>query len=289
MKITSLRNGMVYEKVSKKRERKHFEVLDILSDKIGGYTRELITLGDVVAKSTTSVNISELNNPSSWTYVDGAIVVEQTHIIKKILYQNGNEKIIDRKVNLSDVEKMASVDSLSGTYAADITGPRQKRKKVSTSDQTEADGNRVIYESSFYWNLMRFRYEDIDILGSIISKCVPVFQNIFAEPKNISKQVHLQEFDAWKSDGKSLKEIRDMGNRIKIFSPDQIGTPVSPQTIITRLMKSFYHFGTESDKKSLGLDKDLSDMPCGPINVKLRKKARLKNRRRETGSNNGKR
>tara|TARA_R110002020_G_scaffold43048_4_gene125503 strand:+ start:496 stop:1584 length:1089 start_codon:yes stop_codon:yes gene_type:complete len=130
------------------------------------------------------------------------------------------------------------------------------------------DSDVVMYDNEFYWRLMRYTYQDLDVLGAALIKCVPIFEDIHVVPKYGSKAVHQQELDKFRDGNVQLREIRAMGNRIRSNTPDQIGTPVSPQQIVKRMMRAFYHWGSHDEKESLGLNKRVSELPYGKQNQK---------------------
>lgn len=283
MKLSTLRNGMVFKKVSKTTGSNHYEIADVLQDSVNGYTREIITLGNVSTKETTAVTISDLNNPRQWKEVKGAVVTEQTEVVKKVVFADGAEKVLDREIvrenqvyvesipekkkepaqktvivnNHFDIKKAAQFKQAKDNHTNAMTSAlanatvRKKPVLKETAKEPE-DTTQVVYDKPFFWSLMKYTYDDIDILAIVVHGCVPIFNKIQVEPKKISKMVHQQELDAFRS-GSSLREIRDMGNRIKALTPDQIGMPVSPQQIVRRILKAFYHYGTVAEKKSLRL------------------------------------
>jgi hypothetical protein len=299
--------------------------VDVLSDEISGYKREVITLGNVSDKTTITVTLRNLNNPRLWEEVKDATVIEEVKIVrktvKKIVFLDGSEKIIDEE---SLEEKQTTVDDdpksvlkeyfdkkkdnkkkpkksqkkvvivkpnvtvISGeeiklaaqhkeardgqtnaitTAMANSKDSLDKKKKTVKSEDREKTDS-LVYDSKFYWRLMNLTYQDLDILGSVLAKCIPIFENIFVKPKFRSRDVHQQELDKFRDGHVTLREIRAMGNRLKASTPDQIGTPVSPQQIIKRMIRSFYHWGSAKEKESLRLNQKLSELPYGKQNQK---------------------
>jgi hypothetical protein len=145
-----------------------------------------------------------------------------------------------------------------------VVGVTPKEEKSEDSEKTDS----LVYDSNFFWRLMRYTYQDIDILGAALSKCIPLFEDIHVVPKYSSKAVHQQELDKFRDGNVPLRDIRAMGNRIRSNTPDQIGTPVSPQQILKRMMRAFYHWGNAKEKESLGLNKKVSELPYGKQNQK---------------------
>ena len=280
MKLQTLRNGMVFEKVCKA-GNEHYEVADVLQDSVNGYTREIITLGNVSTKETTTVTISELNNPSQWKEVKGAVVTEQTEVVKKVVFSDGAEKVLEREIvtedqvyvesipepqkepapktvivnNHLDIKKaaqhMQARSNRTNAMTSALANATVRKKPVLKVEPEEEPKPEVIHDKAFFWSLMKYSYDDLELIPIVLGGCTSVFIKIEVPPKNLSKMVHQQELDAFRS-GASLREIRDMGNRIK-GSPEQIGTPVTPQSIVRRILKAFYHYGTQAEKKSLRL------------------------------------
>ena len=60
MKLSSLRKGMVFEKAKSKDA---YAVIDIITDSVSGFSREVITLGNLSNRKAEVATISELNNP----------------------------------------------------------------------------------------------------------------------------------------------------------------------------------------------------------------------------------
>jgi hypothetical protein len=279
MKISSLRKGVVYELVDKTKDM-YYEVVDILNDEIGGYKREVITLGNVSDKSTITVTLRNLNNPKLWDSVDGAVVVEQMEIVKKIIFLDGSEKIIEKESLANDYPKTSLLEKKKPSKKKPkksqkktvivkpnvIVKPKEAEAPCRIDALIKAQTSPLIYGSDFYWNLMGFTYDDLDLLGSTLSGCVPIFEKIFIEPKLFSKDVHQQELDKFRDGSVTLRDIRAMGNRIKANTQDEAGKPVAPQTIIKRIMKSFYHWGSFKEKEALGLNRKLSELPYGRQN-----------------------
>jgi len=127
------------------------------------------------------------------------------------------------------------------------------KETIDPAIEEELEKDMVIYDKTFYWSLMSYTYDDLEILGEMTAYCAPLKEYITSEPKGASRIVHEQELDAFRNDGKSLRQIRAMGNRIKAIKPEQEGTPVSAQQILRRILKAFYHWGYKEEKIKLKL------------------------------------
>lgn len=160
---------------------------------------------------------------------------------------------------------LANLKAAVGVTPKNVSSSEEKNNE---QVQGVIESGSLVYDSSFYWRLMRYTYQDLDILGAALEKCIPIFEDIFVVPKFKSRAVHQQELDKFRDGLVTLREIRAMGNRIKITTPDQLGTPVSPQQILKRMMRSFYHWGSVKEKEALGLNRKLSELPYGKQNQK---------------------
>ena len=284
---------MIFEKVNTQTKEKHYEVADIIQDTVNGYERSVITLGNVSTKTTTIVAINDLNNPRHWKSLIGAEVIVTTEVVKKISFMDGDEKVLGREVineekicveaqpektkptadmckpyktiitnNYIDVAQAAKhKQAITGktnamtTALAKATTRKKKPKLKKRIEEVPANGiDEVRYDWRFFNNLMNYSYDSLEQLGVVTKGVAPLFVGIEAMPKKISLMVHKQELAAFREDGKTLGQIRAMGNRIKANKPEQVGTPVSPQQILRRILRAFYHFGTNNEKAALYLD-----------------------------------
>ena len=121
-------------------------------------------------------------------------------------------------------------------------------------------------DAEFYFRLMSLTYDDLHILGERTKSAITVYRGIHIPPcGGLSTHVHQSELEAFR-DGRSLRGIWKLGNRIRAQKPEQVGKGVSPQTIVLRMMKAFYHWGTISEKEALGMNKPLHELPAGDYN-----------------------
>jgi hypothetical protein len=269
MKIQNLRNGMVFRKKADSGQSEHYEVADIIQDSVNGYSREVITLGNVSTKQTTSVTMQDLNNPKQWEEVKGAVVTEQTEIVKKVVFSDGKEQVLDRKAMTQEKAHIESVPNkeaktVKKTYVINNNrfiemAKHKEARDNKTNTMTKAFAKMepkekvveveepVVYNKMYYVSLMSYTYDNLHGLGMAVRGNVQLFAGVHSKPRGLSTQVLKQELDAFR-DGLSIREVRALGNRIKALTPEQIGTPVSVQMIIMRLIKAIYHYGTPEEK-----------------------------------------
>ena len=277
MKITAFRVGMVFRKVYRASKEEFYEVVEVLSDKLNGYKREAISLGNVRAKNVTVVGVSEINNPKHWKHVEGASIEteRETTVLTKIAFNDGTPcKIIDRSVvdvcltNLSENKEESVFPKRTGPSRAVVEAKTKKDSMPCSPAKEPIDdtGGFVTLTAEFYFRLMSLTYDDLHILGERTKSAITVYRGIHIPPcGGLSTHVHQSELEAFR-DGRSLRGIWKLGNRIRAQKPEQVGKGVSPQTIVLRMMKAFYHWGTISEKEALGMNKPLHELPAGDYN-----------------------
>jgi|TARA_R110002020_G_scaffold191920_3_gene391892 hypothetical protein len=300
MKISGLRLGMVYKKVYRAKDEDLHEIVEITEDNLGDYKRELISLGSVKAKSITAVQMSDLNNPKRWQFIDGAEIKKQieTTIVSKVIFADGTPEIILERHVIESETKMVSDEQTTPEAAIeseqeDVTSIDELKSTDGSEFYKGHNTNRVMklngHDSDFYYRMMSLTYNDLELLGNMVGGGLTCFRSIHSEPVGLSRQVHQSELQSFR-DGKPLREIWNQGNRIKSFTQEQVGTKVSPMTIVRRMLKSFWHWGTAAEKAALQINKPLKDLPFGAENVIDQKRMKRKHSsRKAVGRKNGRR
>lgn len=143
--------------------------------------------------------------------------------------------------------------------------PMKKKKDVSNQNfhtgkhqpKATVEIPRSVVDQDFYYRLMRYKYTDLDVIGMFLLAAYDERGNNFLDrhirvkPKGKSKVVHQQEYDRFKNDEYSLYDIRKMGNRLVATKPSEVGTPVSNQQIVRRMMRAILHFGSDEERVTL--------------------------------------
>jgi len=127
MKITAFRVGMVFRKVYRASKEEFYEVVEIISDKLSGYKRDVISLGNVTAKNITVVNISEINNPKCWKYVEGASIEteRETTVVTKVVFSDGSgSKILDRSVVDINLTRLSESEEAQDLEYEEFVSPK---------------------------------------------------------------------------------------------------------------------------------------------------------------------
>ena len=295
MKITAFRVGMVFRKVYRASKEEFYEVVEIISDKLSGYKRDVISLGNVTAKNITVVNISEINNPKCWKYVEGASIKteRETTVVTKVVFSDGSgSKILDRSVVDINLTRLSESEEAQDLEYEEFVSPKVEVKeealksvpKIKKEPMPCPPAREFLGDAEFYFRLMPLIYDDLHILGERTKSAVAVYRGIHIPPRGgLSIHVHQSELQAFR-DGRSLREIWKLGNRIRAHTPEQVGTGVSPQTIVLRMMKAFYHWGTMPEKENLSMNKPLHALPAGDYNADD-SRVRLQKKRRKLGRN----
>jgi hypothetical protein len=270
MKTKKLKTGMIFRN---KNYEGYYEIADIINDTINGYKRNIITLGNV---QTQEVAIKQ-ELGSDWEHIEGASIGEETVVIKKVLFKGEKapqpvkkekttiiNKIVEvQKPLTSEIKTQAQhkearegkTNAMTHAFANAKISVREN-KKLSKKDKEELkeykknEKDELVYDRQFYFKMMKYTHDDLYIMGMILGRNHELVRFYSPAPKQISKQVHLSELQCFR-EGMTLGQIRMLGNRIKAHSPEQIGTPVTPQSILRRLLKSIYNYGTEEEKRML--------------------------------------
>jgi len=266
MKNKSIKTGMIFQN---KNDEGYYEVADIINDTINGYKRNIITLGNVV---TQEVAIKQ-ELGSNWKHIEGASVGEETVVVKKVVFDEP-QKVKTKPVFIkqvvevekpikSDIKTQAQhkeardgkTNAMTHAFANAKISVREnkklsKKEKEKLKEYKKIEKDELVYDRQFYFKMMKYTHDDLHIMGMILGKNHELVRFYSPAPKQISKQVHLSELQCFR-EGMTLGQIRMLGNRIKAHSPEQIGTPVTPQSILRRILKSIFNYGTEEEKRML--------------------------------------
>ncbi len=190
---------------------------------------------------------------------------------KAILRPNvTNSKTVVHQIDpkMAAQHKQAKENS-TNTMTDALANAKPMKKKKNVSNQNFHTGKRQpkatveiprsVVDQDFYYRLMRYKYTDLDIIGMLLLAAYEEMGKNFLDrhlpvkPKGRSKVVHQQEYDRFKNDEYSLYDIRKMGNRLVATKPSEVGTPVSNQQIVRRMMRAILHFGSNEERVALNL------------------------------------
>ena len=268
MKTKKLKTGMIFRN---RNYEGYYEIADIINDTVNGYKRNIITLGNV---QTQEVAIKQ-ELGSEWEHLEGASIGEETVVVKKVVFDEP-QKVKTKPVFIKqvvEVEKPTTSDFktqaqhkearegktnamthafANAKIAVRENKPITKKEKEALAEFKKDEEDKVVYDNQFYWKMMKYKHDDLTIIGAILGDHSEFIKYYSPAPKGLSKQVHLQELECFR-DGMTLREIRLMGNRIKTHYPEQVGQPVTPHSILRRMLKAMYNYGTNEEKQELGM------------------------------------
>ncbi len=269
MKLSSLRKGMVFEKAKSKDA---YAVIDIITDSVSGFSREVITLGNLSNKKAEVATISELNNPKQWRPTEGSQVQERVIVEQVIVLPDNSEVVLHKEVKTSSPTKQKPPTKTPVVETENVLIEAKKRAQLlhqqnGGNAMTAAFANASVaekeapmsfaLETQLFRDLMSCRYDDLTYIGIRTKNSPTSRMSMTTVPRGKMKLILKQEWDAFKEDGLSLHEVRKMGNRLKAHTPDQVGRPVSFQRIVQRLMQEIYHFGTEKEREAAQIYKGI--------------------------------
>ena len=249
MKYHQLREGMIFEFLQRKTAEpddieRFWEIIELEEREMRGHTIQAIWMGNLGNDSVFNAEMKELNQLNRWFYHEGAEVADVK--VKRLIFLDGHQ--MDVKVYEEGPQPKKSkrtVVPLKPEKAPEPEPSVEEQIAEYLEDNPTEDLDQTFFD------LSRFAPYTIDDWESLCYSVVLRFINngqVDLQKKPPPKKsngyfVYDQEWSAF-LDGKTIREIRDLG--LRIAGP---GGKCTYETVIIRLIKAGNWFGSTKHKQ----------------------------------------